>query len=495
MHYNDKIERQETIIFCLDDFVPQDHNVRLIDKIVNNIIKEGNLFSNYQSGKSDLGRRAYNPSDLLKLFIYGYIYGVSSSRRLEEECQKNLHLKWLVNGITPGFRKICYFREQNGKEIEKFFDTFVKQLFLNNLASNKLFATDGVKIKGYVSKTSMNKEELEKYKKEVTDEMNKYLTELNDSEDKELKQKSKRKIYSFTTKLARIKKCEERLESNEKALVNPGDPDSALLNNHGNRFRGYNTQATVDSKGKYVINLRITNKSNDSHELYPTLRNIFEKLGITPEKIVADKGYNTISEVFKSEDEFNVSVITELQKIDEEESKSFIYQPDKDIYICPNKQKMVYKKTKIRDNGRKVRVYVCNDCIECPFRKKCTDSKNGRQFTRSETIERETIFREKIKTESNQKILNQRKGLIENVFGVIRPRMGFIPLYLRGIEKATIEIFLYFIGYNITRYINNFKKALSKGLLTFFVKFLMLYIFNTKLKNLDLSHINSDLVY
>lgn len=469
MNYHNRIDRQETILFCLDDFVPQNHNVRFIDEIVNNIIKDENLFNNYQKGKKDTGRQAYNPSDLLKLLIYGYMYRLSSSRRLEEECLKNLHLKWLVNGITPSFRTICYFREQNGKEIETFFNSFVKKLFLNKLASNSLFATDGVKIKGYVSKVSKNKKQLEEYKEEITEGFNKFLKDLDDNN---LNPKTKRKIYNFTTKLARIKKCEEKIESGETSLVNPVDPDSLLLNNHGNRFRGFNTQATVDSKGKYVVNVRISNKCNDSYEITPTLCDIKNKLGILPEKIVADKGYNTLSEILNAEDNHHVLVITELSQFDEDMRKGFTYDSEKDIYICPNNQIMTFKQIKIRENGRKQRVYICNHCSECPLKENCTTSKSGRRIHRTDTIDRETMYRENMRKDENQKIIKQRKGLIENVFGVIRSRMGYIPLLLRGINKVSIEINLYFIGYNITRYINNYRKALSNGFFSLFLNFI-----------------------
>jgi len=469
MHYHKRIDRQETILFCLDDFVPQNHNVRLIDKIVNNVIEEGNLFNDYQTGKIDTGRRAYNPSDLLKLLIYGYIYRLSSSRRLEEECLKNLHLKWLINGITPSFRTICYFREQNGKEIEIFFNTFVKNLFLNKLASNSLFATDGVKIKGNVSKTSKNKKELEEYKEEITKDFTKFINNLDNNN---LNPKTKRKIYNFTTKLAKIKKCEEKIESGETSLVNPVDPDSLLLNNHGNRFRGFNTQVTVDSKGKYVVNVRIANKCNDSHEITPTLCDIQKKLGILPEKIVADKGYNTLSEILNAEDNYHVLVITELNQYTEDQRKGFSYDSEKDIYTCPNNQIMTFSHIKIRKNRRRQRVYICNHCSECPLKDKCTTSKSGRQMHRTDTIDRETMYRVNMRKDENQKIIRQRKGLIENVFGVIRSRMGYIPLLLRGFNKVSIEINLYFIGYNITRYINNFRKALSNGIFSLIFNFI-----------------------
>jgi transposase len=475
MHYHNRIDRQETILFCLDDFVPQNHNVRLIDKIVNNIINEENLFIDYQKGKKDTGRQAYNPSDLLKLLIYGYMYRLSSSRRLEEECQKNLHLKWLVNGITPSFRTICYFREQNGKEIEAFFNSFVKKLFLNKLASNSLFATDGVKIKGYVSKVSKNKKQLEEYKEEITEGFNQFLKDFDDNNQDP---KTKRKIYNFTTKLARIKKCEEKIESKEVSYVNPVDPDSLLLNNHGNRFRGFNVQATVESKGKYVVNVRIADKCYDSYEIIPTLCDINKKLGILPEKIVADKGYNTFSEILNAEDNHNVLVITELNQLDEDRRNGFTYDSEKDIYICPNNQIMTFDKKAKTRNGRRLRIYKCYHCFECTIKDKCTNSKSGRQISRPETIERETIFRENMRKDENQKIIKQRKGLIENVFGVVRSRMGYIPLLLRGVNKVSTEINLYFIGYNITRYINNLRKALNNGF------FLSLYNFICNLSSL-----------
>ncbi len=478
--YDSKINRNETLLFCVDDYVPKNHMVRHLDSIVDSIINEDSNFKCFKANKNKTGRRAFNPGDLLKLFIYGYMNRLSASRKLEEECLKNIYLIWLTNGITPSFRTLCYFRENNGDNIEKFFYSFVQKLILNNLVDTRLFATDGVKIKGYVSKPSKNEKELQEYKRMKIEEFKKFIKELREKDESELSPATKRKINKFKNRMAKIKKCEVKIKNGESKYVNPEDPDAVLLNNHGNHFRGYNCQATVESKNKYVVNVRISTNSNDSYELIPTIQSIKDNLGILPEKIVADKGYNTIGGIFKAEDEYNVKIITELNCIEKEKFKGFIYNPVDDSYTCPQNQKLTYHCKKKAKNGRMVMVYNCQNCKNCPLMGKCTTSKRGRDFHRSIAYERETKYRELMSLEKNQKIFKKRKGMIENVFGTIRRRMGYVPLLLRGTRKVTIEIFLYFIGYNITRFVNNMIKSRLINVFNFSTLILFLRSFGVR---------------
>lgn len=459
--------REQLYTTSLEDEVKDDNEVRLIDLLVDQILKKVTDEA-YQKGKSDVGRKAYSSSDLLKLYIYGYMNRIQSSRRLERECHRNLELKWLLHNLAPDFKTIADFRKDNYDLIGFVTLAFRKMLLSANYALGQFLVLDGTKVKGNASRRTFKHEKIEEMLNKAKRDHLRYLNVLQATdiredieqleEEDESVEKLKAKIAEIEQKIILYERMKEISESDNNREVSRSDPESRLLITQSSKtFNGYNVQTIVDELNKLILGAFVCDDANDINQMVPALETVERELGIRPEMIVADCGYSNTAAIREVENEYRVETYVAIS--DEEKTKPFSKQffkfdPELNIYICPEGHQLEQKGGIHQKGERQTMHYWCDKktCDQCPSQPKCTKStKKGRKIARYTDECWVEDYREKMKGKTGKAIIKRRKAIVEHVFGVIKCWMGKIPLLLRGKRKVQTEIDLYATTYNIKR--------------------------------------------
>lgn len=469
MSYIIGVPRLQCDISSLDEWISADNPVRLIDLLVDMLYAEG-LGESIKTGKKHTGRPAYHPCDMLKLYLYGYMNKIPSSRRLEAETKRNIELKWLLHNLSPDFKTIADFRKDNKDTIQDMVKRFTRMLKDNGLITGKLMAIDGTKIKANAGANKITCEKIEADLAEINAEIEKYFAQLqrNDSRDEvaELVVNDMEVLEQIDAKIRELEQEKEKLQELQKqgdliksGNVNPTDPESRLMRGHKETFFGYNVQAIVDAENKLIASAQVTQALNDRAELVPAVKNLSETVGIVAEVILADGGYDSVAAIQEVESHWDTEVLVMIK--DEKESGdsfskwSFTFNEEENCYYCPMGHKLK-PRGGIQKNKKRLHItYQCNKkiCDSCPSRAKCTKSKDGRSINRYIDEEWTEAYRRKVLSLAIKELLRRRKAIIEHVFGILKCWMGKIPLLLRGREKVQTEINLYTTAYNLKRLI------------------------------------------
>ena len=467
MHYLQGDSREQLYTTSLEDEVKDDNEVRILDILVDLILKQVTV-ETYQKGKSNVDRKAYSSSDLLKLYIYGYLNRIQSSRRLERECHRNLELKWLLSNLAPDFKTIADFRKDNYDLIGFVTLAFRKMLLSANYAMGQVLVLDGTKVKGNASRRTFTHEKIEEMLNKAKRDHLRYLNVLQATDIKEdteqleeedvSAEKLKEKIAEIEQKIALYAHMKEISESDNNREVSRTDPESRLLNSQSSKtFNGYNVQTVVDELNKLILGAFVCDDANDINQMVPALDTVERELGIKPERIVADCGYNNTAAIREVEDDYKVETyvaIKDEEKVKPFSKQSFKFDPELNIYTCPEGHTLVQKGGTNKKGERQTLSYFCDKktCDQCPSRPDCTSStKNGRKIARYTDEMQVEEYREKMNSKMGKAIIKERKAIVEHVFGVIKCWMGKIPLLLRGKRNVQTEIDLYATTYNIKR--------------------------------------------
>jgi len=453
------IDRDQTLFFSsLNDFIMDDNPVRTIDYFVDLLIKENTNEFEYK-GESGEGRPAFPFSVLLKLFIYGYIYRIRSSRNLSRECKRNIELIWLLRGLKPEYRTIAYFRI-NYKDIINKYNTFFKRKLVELKLTSNEFAIDGSKFKANASKDMLSREATLKLLKNLDETMQEYLESLEkidkeEAPDEELsKEQLESKIEALESKIARCKATLSTMDSVGKDHISPTDIECSLMKSRDGYFPGYNAQFAAETKNHFVMAEYVTDSGNDIQEL-PLVVEELEK-EISPDEIetLSDKGYPDLDLIEELETSGRATCYSALPE--DKKDKDFKYDTERDVYICPQGKELHRFRIQESKNGRKNIRYKCKDCDGCPIRSKCTKSKTGRMYSRSINQDFRDSYRARMSEPESKKKIKKRGSVIEHIFGNVKVTGGKIPLLLRGKEKVRTEIKLYVMGYNMKRLITLF---------------------------------------
>jgi transposase len=477
----------------LDDLISENNSVRFIDAYVNklDLYNLGFKISGTNGGK---GRPPYKPSSLLKIYIYGYLNRIRSSRKLEAECRRNIELIWLTGRLAPDFKTIADFRKDNKGGIKKIFKEFLKLCHKLELLSLKCVAIDGTKERAQNSLDNIYKrEEIERIEKRIQEKIDKYLEEL------ELNDRTEETDYEFLSKnlpekLAKLKKSQEKIELIKRIFENNPELEIYFANDTDSRYQkdnnrvnaGYNCQSVVDEKNKLIIANDVTNESNDLHQL----NNMMDKvaglktdLGIKGKTIaIADAGYFEESEILESETDkdFEVYVFhprdSKSQKSKKKgkkdkipakgfEKDDFKYDNENDAFRCPEGKILnrVGEGYIEKGNGVRKYQYLCRECDGCVKRKLCTDNNKGRVVKVTEFFKEINEFREKCNSDLGKRILAKRKEMVEHPFGTIKRNWGYRYFMQKGEKKVSAEFsFITFI-YNLRRTLNlvQFERLMS----------------------------------
>jgi transposase len=481
MNFIEGTPRDQLVLFSdkLDNIIDKDHIIRFIDLYVE---KMDLLTLKIQTNDKTQGI-GYNPSVYLKIYIYSYLNKLRSSRKIENECKRNIELIWLTKQLAPDHWSISNFRKKNKKGLMNIFKEFLKLCYKLKLINLDCVAIDGTKMRAQNGVSNVyKKESIYSLLERIEEKINIYLKEL-ESNDKKEHDEYEFLTYNISEKIKKLKKHKNKLEIIKNIFEkNPdierifaNDSDSRFQKDNGRNIVGYNCQSVVDEKNKLIITTEVTNKNNDRQqlsEMTEKIEYIQKELEFTNKSIVvADAGYHSESEIMKNINKKNLDIYvphpmdsnkkktiiaknTDKVPLDGYKIEDFEYDKEKNIYICPENKILKQKGNKRFQYGKNYFIYKCKECAKCQNKDKCTTNKKGRTISAGENFKEVQEFRKKMNTKLGKKIINKRKELVEHPFGTIKRNFGYTYFMQKGLESTKAEFsFISFI-YNFKRVVN-----------------------------------------
>jgi transposase len=414
---------------CIDDYVDENNPVRVIDIFVDSLDMDDLGFLRTQP--ADTGRPPYNPKDLLKLYIYGYMNRIRSSRRLEKESSRNIELIWLINKLSPDFKTIADFRKDNKDAIKKVFKYFVLLCKDWGLYGNELITVDSSKFKAWNSKKkNFNKDKLNKKIKEIELKIEEYMDELDENDKHEPAENQvrageiKKRLEELKNRKIEYEKYRKELENSEETQISLTDPDSRSMVNNQKIEVCYNVQTTVEEKNKLLLDYEVTNQVKDQGQLSIMGKRAKGILGADNIDVLADKGYHVSIDIKECVDSGITPYVPKPKNpnaYDDEEfhTENFKYNKEMDVYICPGGEELALKHTYTKRGMLFKRYYNYDACSSCKLRSKCTQAKvGGRNVDRWEY--QDIIDKIEIQTKENWDKYRKRQWLAEHPFGTIK---------------------------------------------------------------------------
>jgi len=461
------------IPIALDEMIAEDNPVRVIDALVDSLDME-TLDFKYTLPKST-GRKPYDPRYMLKLYIYGYFNGIRTTRKLEKECKRNIEVMWLLDNLKPDDKTISNFRKDNKKAITEVFKQFSMLCNELGLYGKEVIAVDGSKFRANNSRRkNYTKNKVTKMLKYYEETANKYIELLseNDQTDEELvgytKEEIARKLEAAQRRIEELTEMAAEIEKNGEISITDPDAKHMGVSNNGTDI-AHNVQIAVDSKNHLVVAVDVVSTPADQNQLHNMTLKAVEGLRLkedendelekeTEERYIitslADKGYYCGEELEKCEND-HIKAIVPKQKSgtrtgDEAYIKDkFIYDKDKDIYICPRGEEL----QNISKPNSKDKTYRNTEaCGQCKHKAKCTTAKQGRIIKRGPY--QETYDKVDQITLENKALYRQRQMIVEHPFGTVKRTLGFTYFLTRGNENVKAESCMHFFTYNLIRVIN-----------------------------------------
>jgi transposase len=460
------ISRQQLQISSLEDRISPENPVRFIEAFVEHISLEALGFT-AKTIKTE-GRPSFDTKVFLKIYLYGYLGGVRSSRKLEKECFRNIELQWLLCGIMPNYHSISDFRKHNPFGLKKLFKLFVSFLKDTDLISGETIAIDGTKSRAHNSKkANFNQKKIDKHLAYIEERTQEYLRQLdqNDQNDSSVKvTKIQEKIERLKNNKIRYELLEEKLKASGEPQISTTDEDARALLVQGQVVEiSFNIQAAVDNKHNLVVATHTINR-NDRSALSAIALEAKENLGIQTYTALADKGYHNGKqiEICKQANITTIVAQPEQGKSNEKGTtkeylvSQFKYDKTTDTYTCPQGETLKttgnwHKKTKEKDSYE-YKKYRTPKCKECPVKHLCTSRKGGREIDRSQYAD--AVEENNKRYQENPQLYRKRQEINEHIFGTIKRQWGYNHTNLTGLEKVNGEHSLIMLVYNIKRSIN-----------------------------------------
>jgi transposase len=450
--------REQIILFpeSIDDYITQDNPVQFIDAFVNSLELNALGFKSLPT----TGRPPYDPGDLLRLYLYGYVNSVRSSRRLEKECQRNLEVLWLLKKLAPDFKTIADFRRENTGALQQVCRQFTWICKDQDLFGGELVAIDGSKFKAAnANYKNISPRRLNKYLHDVDEKINQYFKDLDFYDEQESSTHKTVSVNELKKKINNLKKLRRRFEAQQRDLdkspdgqISLTDPDARSMYYDGRTDVAYNCQTAVDEKHHLIVDHEVVNHPTDQNELYAMAKKAKETLGQDSLTVVADMGYYHGEEIKKCEED-QIDVYTAKpetsanQKLGLFHKDLFAYDPKKDTYQCPAKHTLKYRAT-YNESGRLTRYYVTPACRGCPLKPKCTRGVE-RKISRWEYEDVLDRMRERMR--ENPEMMLKRKCIVEHPFGTMKRWMNQGFFLMRGLPKVRAEFSLTVFAYNLKR--------------------------------------------
>ena len=455
------IDRSQSSLFpaYLEDYVAEDNPVRAVDTFV-----EGLELGKLGFGRVEpleKGRPCYHPATLLKIYIFGYLNRIPSSRRLERECQRNIELIWLTGQLAPDFKTIADFRKDNGKAIREVCRTFVALCRELGLLSAASVAIDGSKFKAVNARDkNFTEAKMRRRFERIEESIARYLSQL-DTADLRGEAVPDAKVARLKDKLAKLKQEVERLNAineemkqSEDQQVSLTDPDARSMATSGQDtgIVGYNVQMAVDTKHHLIVAHEVTNVGSDRRQLSKMAEPARTEMGVETLDAVADRGYYA-SEEIRACEEAGITVtlpkpMTSNSKAEGRFGKQdFVYIAVDDVYICPAGERLIYRMASEQD-GKVMRRYWTTACKTCALKSKCT-SGHERRVSR---WEHEAVL-EKVQSrlDHHPEKMTARRSTAEHPFGTIKCWMGATHFLMKRLPRVGTEMALNVLAYNMKR--------------------------------------------
>jgi len=442
----------------LDDYVAEDNAVRVIDVFIDDLDISG---LGFKTQPNDTGRPAYHPTTMLKIYIYGYLNRVQSSRRLEREAGRNVELMWLTGRLAPDFKTIADFRKDNGEAIRLVCREFVMLCKKLNLFADAFVAIDGSKFKAVNNRDrNFTRTKMKRRLAQIDESIERYLGQMASADRQEsavAQDQTGRledKIAGLKKEMARLKKLEARMLATPDQQVSLTDPDarSMATSGRGTGMVGYNVQTAVDAKHHLIVAHEVTNVGHDRGQLFNMAQQAKDVIGADALDAVADRGYFKGEEILACD---NAGITTWLPRPQTSGNlakgqfakRDFIYREEDDEYECPAGERLKWRFETV-EKGQTLHKYWSSACPGCAIRSRCTTS----QYRRVARWEHEAVIdalQARLDREPGR--MRARRETVEHPFGTIKSWMGSTHFQMKTLQRVSTEMSLHVLAYNLKR--------------------------------------------
>lgn len=458
-------DRTQTTLFppCVDDWIDEENPVRVVDAFVDALDLAELGFAGVEPAAT--GRPSYHPSVLLKLYIYGYLNRIQSSRRLEREADRNVELMWLVGRLVPDHKTIADFRRDNGAAIKQVCSRFVLLCREMGLLAGRSVAIDGSKFKAVNNRDrNFTKAKLERRRQQIEESVARYLSQLDTADRQDptdfmaaKSERLKEKIARLEEEMKRLDGLEAQMLSSPDQQVSLTDPDARSMSSsgRGTGVVGYNVQVAVDTDHHLIVTHEVTNVGTDRAQLSGMAIKAKDVLGADELDVVSDRGYFSSEQILISE---QACITVTLPKPLTSQAKfagrfgkqDFVYIPDQNTYRCPAGETLTYRYTNV-EAGLTVSRYWTSNCPKCPIKSRCTPAPE-RRVTRWEHEHILEAMQHRL--DANPNAMRVRRQTVEHPFGTLKARMGATHFLMKTKPHVSTEMALHVLAYNLTRVLN-----------------------------------------
>lgn len=452
-------DQQQLFPDVLDDYVAAENPVRFIDAFVSSLDLSELGFE--RVAPAETGRPAYNPKDLLALYVYGYLYGIRSSRKLERETHRNVELMWLLRRLRPDFKTVADFRRDNGPALRKVCREFTLLCKRMDLFGAELVAIDGSKFRAVNNRQrSFPRAQLQEMLAQIDTRIESYLGRLDAQDNSEASTATvddlEQRMQQLKDRRAECQVLLEQMDHKDEDEVSLTDPDSRRMMTGGTTQVCYNVQIAVDEKHKLIVAEEVTNQASDRQWLAPMAKQAKQVLGTQQLAVVADRGYTNAEQVKQCVESGIVPYMDRPQnsrnlKLGLFTKDDFIYDKATDSYRCPAGETLNFhfEGTRRSRPQRPVRYYWTSACTRCALRSRCTQDGRRRRINR--TPEEPFVEDMRARVAAAPEILRRRKAIVEHPFGTMKRWMNQGYFLTRGLENVRAEFSLTVLAYNLKR--------------------------------------------
>src|SRR5262247_1486033 len=458
-------DRGQSTLFpeCLEDWIDQNNPVRVIDVFVDGLDLADLGFVGVDPEAT--GRPSYHPLVLLKLYIYGYLNRVQSSRRLEREAGRNVEVMWLTGRLVPDHKTIADFRKDNGEAIRKVCAQFIMLCRAVELFAEASVAIDGSKFKAVNNRDkNFTRAKMERRMAQIEESVARYLRQLDSADRQEPSEARTTKMTRLKEKIAKLKEEAQRLRGLKARMlatadqqISLTDPDSRSMatSGRGSGVVGYNVQVAVDTEHHLIVTHEVTNTGSDRSQLAKVASQAKAVLGADRLGVVADRGYYNSPEILACEQaDITVTLPKPMTSTAKSEGRfgkqDFVYLPTEDVYRCPAGEKLTYRFTR-EEAGKTLHRYWTTACPRCPLKAQCTPGAQ-RRITRWEHEHVLEAVQQRL--DANPQAMRVRRETAEHPFGTLKMRMGATHFLMKRLPKVATEMALHVLAYNLTRVMN-----------------------------------------
>lgn len=445
---------------CIDDYITPENPVRVINAFVDGLSIEALGFTH--ATPADTGRPPYDPGDLLKLYVYGYLNRVRSSRMLEREAQRNLELVWLLRRLVPDFKTIADFRRDNGRAIQQTCRDFILLCKRLSLFGAELIAIDGSKFKAVNNKDrNFTKARLKRRLAHIDAQIVRYLKALDEHDRDDAAhtpptgEEMQALLKTLRQRRAHYQGLLGQLSDSDEKQISLTDADARYMGHAG--IVGDNVQTAVDDKHKLICTFDVTNENPDTHQLSPMAKQAKHVLGVKTLDVVADKGYYCGVQVKTCVEAGITSYIPKFATSNSAKrglfgKQHFRYDPGEDCYWCPAGEKLEHRYP-VTKNGLPAILYETTACGTCVLRPHCTRTvRRPRRLTR--WVHEALMDAMAARVKRRPDVMRKRRAIVEHPFGTIKRTMQQGEFLMKGLPKVCTEMSLTVLAYNLKRAIN-----------------------------------------